>query len=663
MKTTGKKREKREGTIRDVKRSPSHASSVRAHIRFPEHFASSGKGLFSFPIGFSRSRYAREILLGVSIAVLVVLAAGAVLLQMRVANSAQVVYRSFQETVAALGDFDAQGIREGLDAADRSIGDLPTGEVGIFRYIPVLKQIPEFFDAMRNLQAGIGTISRGMDALSENGLRWMLTDGGDLLETLRGIRGELAYIDDFGTSLRNRASQFDIDDDFSTSFLAFQANVQVAREFLEGAEHLVSGSDHLVVFFENPSELRPGGGFIGSYADLSFRDGRVEVFDVEDILYPDRELKERIVPPKPIRLVATSWGARDANWFFDFPTSAEKVINLLEASSVYAAQGTVFRGAVGVNIRVLEDVLRITGPIELPEYGVTVTAENVLREVQREVSRQSWTRGSERKNIVKDLAEKLLGRAKELSGEESALLVEALGRRLANKDIRLFFEDRRLQSLVASLNWGGEEYVTNSQTFSDYLAIANATINGGKTDAVVTQRVKLASTLDEWGGVKNNLSVTRRHNGSKETASFYREVNRHFLQIIVPFGSKVESVKGNSTVSIRENAVYAKEYARDEDVERFEKGETRTKALFGYWMNLAAGASKTLKVSYEKPGGAFSRKFRFVYEKQSGLDASFEYSLQAPPGFIFRETGRSIFTYASETPPARLIFDLTLDTL
>jgi hypothetical protein len=67
-------------------------------------------------------------------------------------------------------------------------------------------------------------------------------------------------------------------------------------------------------------------------------------------------------------------------------------------------------------------------------------------------------------------------------------------------------------------------------------------------------------------------------------------------------------------------------------------------------------------MEYERPA-AFSNKFRFVYEKQSGADSIFSYSVQAPPRYVFKETGTSIYEYDSSNLPARLVIDLTLQRL
>ena len=45
---------------------------------------------------------------------------------------------------------------------------------------------------------------------------------------------------------------------------------------------------------------------------------------------------QKIVPPVPLQLEETAFRPADANWFFDFPTSASETISMFEQSGLYA---------------------------------------------------------------------------------------------------------------------------------------------------------------------------------------------------------------------------------------------------------------------------------------------------------------------------------------
>ena len=138
-------------------------------------------------------------------------------------------------------------------------------------------------------------------------------------------------------------------------------------------------------FFQNPAEIKPAGGFLGSYADLTINSGRLVNIDIRDIYDPDGQLTTKIIPPLPLQAITTSWGARDANWFFDFPLSAKKVTELLESLKIYQEKNIQFSGVIALNIKILESVLELSGPIKLSDYQFEINRNNFLKEIQKEV--------------------------------------------------------------------------------------------------------------------------------------------------------------------------------------------------------------------------------------------------------------------------------------
>ena len=93
---------------------------------------------------------------------------------------------------------------------------------------------------------------------------------------------------------------------------------------------------HILVMLQNPSEIRPAGGFLGSYADVTIASGTITDISVHDIADVDMAFTQKIVPPKPLQLEVARLRPADANWFFDFPSSASKTISFFNESSLYS---------------------------------------------------------------------------------------------------------------------------------------------------------------------------------------------------------------------------------------------------------------------------------------------------------------------------------------
>ncbi len=83
-----------------------------------------------------------------------------------------------------------------------------------------------------------------------------------------------------------------------------------------------------LVLLQNNDELRPTGGFIGTYGLWQAKDGEIISFKTHDIYHLDMPIQNKInlAPPEPIRkYLNDKWYMRDANWSPDWPTAANKI--------------------------------------------------------------------------------------------------------------------------------------------------------------------------------------------------------------------------------------------------------------------------------------------------------------------------------------------------
>jgi len=82
-----------------------------------------------------------------------------------------------------------------------------------------------------------------------------------------------------------------------------------------------------LVVFTNNNELRGVGGFMGSYALLDVDRGRIKNLEIPAGGTYDSQgnLLVYMASPKPLQLINPRWEFQDANWWPDFPTTAEKI--------------------------------------------------------------------------------------------------------------------------------------------------------------------------------------------------------------------------------------------------------------------------------------------------------------------------------------------------
>ncbi|MFA5052442.1 MAG: DUF4012 domain-containing protein [Parcubacteria group bacterium] len=576
-------------------------------------------------------------------------------------------YKNFLSAADSAKRYDTEAMGKSLAKAGAGIETIGAYS-GILSIIPTFKEMPSIISALKDFNVTAFSVAREAETLKRDAFSLVWNDGDKLISQLENIRSQLRSMTDSFSRIRNGVSSFGLGifGNDSANYLSLHSEMSDTADLLDGAINLLKGESNLVIFFMNDSEMRATGGFIGSYATVKIRDGEIKDMSVNDIYYPDKFLTEKVVPPTPMMGLTTDWEARDANWFIDFPTSASKVIGFLEKSPVYKDEGITFNGAIAMNHKVVTDILKITGPIELPDYGVVLDQTNFLSEVQKEVSRDSTLRGGERKNILKSLLPEVISRIQKMSVLDKEELVRAANQRLDNKDIQLYFTDKRLENFASKSSWAGEVYQTPASEYGDYLAVSVSNIGGEKTDAYIRQKVTLKSAISASGAISDKLSVKRIHEGDQAKEVFYRAKNQAYIKTLVPRGAKLTGTAGETIKTVVAAINYEKNgYATDGDVKLYEEGIESGKTVFGKWLTVLAGSDKELTMEYEYSGSRFPAdgKFRFVYEKQSGVNSMFAYSVQAPPGYVFKETGTSMYEYESTNLPARLIVDLTLQRL
>ncbi|HYV33868.1 MAG TPA: DUF4012 domain-containing protein, partial [Candidatus Limnocylindria bacterium] len=163
--------------------------------------------------------------------------------------------------------------------------------------------------------------------------------------------------------------------DLKTKLYAANLALNNFNQVFSLGKNLLVGSKNVLILMENNNELRASGGFIGTFGNLKLQDGHLSKINVSSVYDLDGQLKDIIRPPEPILNVNARWFLRDANWFSDFPSSAKKVSNFYEMEG-----GETPDLIIAITPNIIIDWLKITGPITLPKYGVTLTAENFVEQ-------------------------------------------------------------------------------------------------------------------------------------------------------------------------------------------------------------------------------------------------------------------------------------------
>lgn len=604
------------------------------------------------------------------------------------AQSAETIAGHFKNAAKSLANLETQNAKTSFADADLEINSIKSraNSYGLFEIsqfwgllVPKLKTISKSFTDLTKLSATALDFTVRVENLQNSGFQWFTNQQGKLIaENLDGLKNNLAAMADLSAGLKNQSSSLGYQPNGS-GFTDFNDDLYSGERFLNAfADWFKSAGDkHFLILFQNPSELRPAGGFLGSYADLTLNQNGLREIKIWDIYDPDGQLSINIIPPKQLQAVTAKWGARDANWFFDFPTSAKKVIDFLELSKIYSERSITFDGALAINVEFLKTLLSITGPIELPQYRLTVNSENFMPEIQKEVEAGADKTAGEPKRILKILMPMLLQKIAGLTADQKVLLTKTIKNQLGKRDIMIFFKDWAIENYLQNQNLGGAVMNLPDNFRGDYLAVVNTNVAGGKSDAFIEQKIKLSSKIEPDGRINNYLVVEKTHSGQNQKEWWYKTTNKSYLKIFTPRGSRLTYISGQTAKSITPLVDYGDTgYLTDPDLKNIEdtdqyikafnahQTEESDKTVFAFWFNVVAGASKKFEVQYYNPiklnlrGNA--APYQFIFERQSGASAKLDFLIEAPTGYIWQENGQPAFNYVNDDPPGRLILNLTL---
>jgi hypothetical protein len=399
------------------------------------------------------------------------------------------------------------------------------------------------------------------------------------------------------------------------------------------------GSERLrryVFIFQNNQELRATGGFIGSFGLMKLDKGVVENLDIQEIYNPDGQLLKQIVAPEPLQELTPRWFLRDSNWFADFPTSAETIISFYEKTG-----GVTPDGVISLTPTVIERLLRITGPIEMTDYGVTITADNFVRITQYQTSVAYDRVTNKPKQFIADLAPKLINTLLSSDMSKYSEIMQAMNNSFQEKHILIYFLDERLQQLALHYNLGGELY----KAPKDYLSVVHSNIGGFKTDGVMEDTMSLNTRIDENGKIINTIEIQRAHKGGATEYEWWNQDSINYMRVYLPQGSQIIRAEGYTK---REKVELAEDTASFEQDSRLQAIQDSTqrredwsvdifteadKSVVGGWVITKPQETSKIILEYQLPFTLQSQDiYSLIWQKQSGsIGIRYTYTIDISP--------------------------------
>ncbi len=428
----------------------------------------------------------------------------------------------------------------------------------------------------------------------------------------------------------------------SKALAEFESQVPRQRIVLQGALNALGvmsdilGKDRervYLILVQDAGELRPTGGFVGNYGIVRFRDGKMTEASFNDTYRLDWPYYYSGKAPPVVGMFAryfpeaTFWALRDSNIWPDFDRTA------MQAARFAIAEGASERvdGVIAFTDDIVNPLLEAVGPIEIPEYGVTVDVSNALDLIRyyqtmgpSTVARRTLGEiaDTNRKLFTSLLMKAVLERVNGLDLQGLVGLSLSLHESFKRKAIQAYFQRPEEQRLVEDYDFGGHM----KAAAGDYLWVVDMNLGAAKDNLYVRPSIAYSVTVSATGRATSQLELTYDYTrqGNLFTWSIKRGFYANYWRVYVPPGSKLLSEEGT-----------------DEPVETYhEQGKT----VFGNFLKVLPGTVRKVKIVYSQQlklwfdGG--KARYELLAQRQAGNEPqSFEVTVSLPEGISMYDPG------------------------
>jgi hypothetical protein len=337
----------------------------------------------------------------------------------------------------------------------------------------------------------------------------------------------------------------------------FHKDIPTLQTWLDEAEQLLpvaptllgigTPTSYLIEVLDS-TELRPGGGFIGNYGIATISGGRLITAHITDSNLLDRPSRgiSKVIPFPPAYTwfdLAASWSFRDSNLDADFPTAARY------GERNYTLEGgkIAVQGVVAITPTLIQHALAITGPIYVPEYHETVTAQNLIELIHyhqlgptsgSDVIPSPDGHSSERKRFVELLSEHFLASARQLPSAALGKFLQLMLNSLHSKDLQIYFNSSIAENFLQRFHIDA----SIQSPPGDSLFVVDANIGANKANSFIINTLRDQVTIDAAGNAVHHTTISYAWKipGQIYGSPLYQD----YVRVYVPPGSTLQAQNG-----------------------------------------------------------------------------------------------------------------------
>ncbi len=366
---------------------------------------------------------------------------------------------------------------------------------------------------------------------------------------------------------------------------------------------------HYLILGQNNFELRATGGFLGSMGIVTVDRGRITDLDYRRSYDWDNPHREKVQPPFPyVRYMRFgAWFIRDANWYADFPTSAQTVKSFWQLDGHPPVDGVI-----AIDLIAVQSLIEALGAIEVPGHGVSIGGEDMLETIW-----EGYRQDPSFLTALTGAAAQQLQQLDLLDFPQLLAVLQALGRSLEEKHLLLHFDDPNLQEVVRQAGWAG----AIRQDPGDFLMVVDSDFSYAEVNRFVEQEIRYRVTLDHGFRVQESiLTLTYWNHFDRWTSAETRESFGGLC--FDPETEDLESYSGCYGDYVR---LYVPEGSRFVSADGFHDGmeyrEEAGRTVIAGYVRVLPGEQRMVTVTYVPAAAPVDGQYRLTVQKQPGTSA------------------------------------------
>ncbi len=435
------------------------------------------------------------------------------------------------------------------------------------------------------------------------------TAKGDLSSTVAALKHEIPHLPWFLKFKNNEYYSF------INKFPIFYQEINQAEAVFREIPTILGKNEKktYAILFQNNMELRATGGFIGSFALMSFEKEKLTDFSVFDVYDADGQLKGKVAPPPEILhyLGQPDWFLRDSNVSPDFPTFAPQAEWFLEKEMMAKVDG-VF----AIDISFAESLLNITGPISLPDYKETVNSQNLFEKAEKQAEQEYFPGSKNKKDYLGSLGREMWNKVLSLPKNDFVKLFKLMKDAGEKRHLQVYFNEDSLQKLSLMYKLDGSFISGKKQ----YLNIVENNYGANKANYFVKRDIFHVVHLLPDGFVEQNLKI--QYENLSPLAMWPTGIYKPYVKVYMNRDTLFKDLEfqgKKAKLSDFLNEFVLKDLKPTEQLVL--QGEENDKQYFGTFFEIPISARREINLSYQSKTADISnlKNFELYLQKQAGV--------------------------------------------